>query len=62
MTFQDIFLTAVFLGFGSLFCVMMYAWVVVNLHEMKQARMPTRSTPARRPELELAPAPLKRAA
>lgn len=58
MTVQTIFLTAVVLAFSTLFVVLMYAWITVNLHQMKKTIAPAQATPAKRPE----PAPLKMAA
>ena len=55
MTFQTVFLAGVILAFGSLFAVLMYAWITVNLHQMKQKPTPAQAIPAQRP-------PLKRAA
>lgn len=58
MTAQTLFLAGVILAFSSLFAVLMYAWITVNLHQMKRQPAPVESTPARRPE----PEPLKLAA
>ena len=54
MTFQTVFLAGVILAFGSLFAVLMYAWITVNLHQMKQKPAPVEATPAQRPPLKLA--------
>lgn len=56
MTFHTVFLIAVVAAFGTLFSVLMYAWITVNLHQMKQTPAPVEATPAQRPE------PLKLAA
>ena len=54
MTFQTIFLAGVIVAFGSLFTVLMYAWITVNLHQMKRKPAPAEATPAQRPPLKLA--------
>ncbi len=58
MTLHTLLLTGIGLFFGSFFIVMMYVWITVNLHQMKQPLATVQSTPARRPE----PEPLKLAA
>ncbi|WGM40838.1 hypothetical protein [Caulobacter sp. NIBR1757] len=58
MTFQTLFLAGVVAAFSSLFLVLMYVWITVNLHQMKQARTVTQVTPAQRPAHD----PLKLAA
>lgn len=55
MTFQTVFLAGVIAAFGSLFAVLMYAWIAVNLHQVKQKPAQVQAIPAQRP-------PLKRAA
>ena len=57
MTFQTAFLIGVIIAFGGLFSVLMYAWITVNLHQMKRPPAPVQATPARRPD----PEPLRRA-
>jgi hypothetical protein len=58
VTFQTLFLAGVVLAFGALFVTLMYAWISVNLHQMKRAPTAVQSTPARRPD----PVPLRQAA
>ena len=54
MTFQSVFLVGVIAAFGSLFAVLMYAWITVNLHQMKQKPAAAQATPAQRPPLRRA--------
>ena len=49
MTFQTVFLIAVIAAFSTLFGVLMYAWITVNLHQMKQKPAPVEATQAQRP-------------
>jgi hypothetical protein len=58
MSFQSAFLIGVVVAFGGLFSVLMYAWIAVNLHQMKRPTPVAQATPARRPD----PEPLKRVA
>ena len=52
MTFQTAFLIGVIVAFGSLFFLLMYAWITVNLHQMKRPSAAVQATPARRPDPE----------
>lgn len=51
MSFETLFLTGVIVAFASLFAVMVYAWITVNLHERKRSKTVVQSIPARRMEL-----------
>ena len=50
MTFQTIFLVGVIAAFGALFTVLMYAWITVNLFQMKRPRAQVEAIPAKRPD------------
>ena len=50
MTLQTAFLIGVIVAFGGLFSVLMYAWIVVNLHQMKRPPAPVQAIPAKRPD------------